>query len=142
MEFPLGSADVEVKYVHDQERFAIEQNQVASDHDMLAIRRRWRQTPLQVARANHNLRAQSRRQSPADDELALQARWKAIPLGQPGRQVIMVLAVPAPHLIAVMVGIGVTVVILIVPATMPVIVVVAILLIVAVPVPLRYGYAR
>jgi hypothetical protein len=133
-----------VKYIHDQERSAIEQNEVASDHDMLAIRRRRRQTPLQVARADYNLSSQSLRKSPADDELALQTRWKAIALGQPGRQVIMVLAVPAPHLIVVVVGIGVTVVIPLVPSIMPmpVIVVVAILLVVAVPVALRYGYAR
>jgi hypothetical protein len=133
-----------VKYVHDEERSAIEQNNVAPDHDMFAIRRRRRQTPLEVARANHNFRSQPRRQSPADDELALQAGWQAVPLRQSGRQVIMVLAVPAPHLIAVVVGIGVTVVISIVPASMPVaviVVIVAIMLVVAVPVPLGYGYA-
>ena len=48
-------ADLEVENVHDQERSAIQQNDVAADHDVLAIRRGRRKVPLQIAGATHNL---------------------------------------------------------------------------------------
>jgi hypothetical protein len=54
-------ADLEMKNVHDQERSAIEQNDVAPDYDVLAIRRRRRKTPLEVVGTTHNLFPQSGR---------------------------------------------------------------------------------
>ena len=73
--------------------------------------------PLQVARTNHNLRSQPRRQSAADHQLALKSRWQPIALGQAGRQMVMVLAVPATDLVAIVVRIAVAVVVFLVAST-------------------------
>jgi hypothetical protein len=135
-----------VKHIHYHERSAIEQNNVAADHDMLAIRRRRRKMPLQVARTNHNLRSQTRRQRAANHQLALQSRWQPIALGQARRQMVMVLAVAASHLVAVVIGIRMSVVVFIVvfivafSVTVPMIVVIVpIVFVVTLSVILRYG---
>jgi hypothetical protein len=128
-----------VKHIHDHEGSAVEQNDVASDYDVLALRRWRRQAPLEVLRATHNLFLQSGGQRATHHQLALESGRQAIALGQAGRQMIVVIAVPAAHLVAVVVGIGVAAVLLIfvmafAVAMAMVIVIVAILFIVAVPV--------
>jgi len=44
----LWLADPEVKNIHDQERFAVEQNHAASDYYVLAIGRRRRKAALKI----------------------------------------------------------------------------------------------
>jgi hypothetical protein len=102
-------SNLQVKHIHHYKSSAIQQNDVASDHDMLAIRWRRRKVPLQIVGAAHNLPSQSGRQSAADYQLTLQPRWQPVAFGQARRQVIVVFAVPAAHFVAVVIGIGVTV---------------------------------
>jgi len=132
--YPSDLPDFQVKHIHYQERSAVEQNDMPANQDMLAIRRRRRQMPLQVPGTNHNLRSQPGRQSATHHQLALQPRWQAITLGQTWRQVLIVFAVPAAHLVAIVVGIGMSIMILIVASTVlpAVLVVDAIFLIVTV----------
>jgi len=128
-----------VKNIHHHKRSPIEQNDVAADHDVLALRRRRGEAALEVLRAAHNLFLQSGRQSAAHYELALESGRQAIALGQAWRQVLIVLAVPASHFVAVVIGIRITTVILSMAFTVSVamiVVIVAILFIVAVTVPL------
>src|SRR5260370_23495531 len=104
---------------------------------MLGIWWRWRQPPLKVLGATHNLFLKSRRQSAPPYKLGFKAGGQAVALGQARRKMLVVLAVPAGHLVAVVIGIRITAVILIMafPVSMAVIVViVAILFIVTVTV--------
>jgi ABC-type multidrug transport system fused ATPase/permease subunit len=144
----LRLAYVEMKYIHDQESSAIQQNDVAADHYVLALWRRRRQAPLEVLWATYNLLLQAGRQSAPHHQLALQAGRQAIALGQAGRQVIAVLAIPAPHLVAVVVRVRVAAVIFIfifirivafAVSMAMIVVIVAILLIVAVTIALGNG---
>jgi hypothetical protein len=139
-----------MKHIHHHKRSAIEQNHVTADHDMLAIRRRRWKVALQISGTMHNFRPKSWRQSAADDQLALKARWQSITLGQAGRQMLIIRAVPASHLVAVVIGIGATIVsaimlaivVFFVPSimftAMVLIVIVAIVLVVTVAMILRY----
>jgi ABC-type multidrug transport system fused ATPase/permease subunit len=132
-------ADLEVKNIHNQKRSAIEQNNVAADHNVLAIRRRRRKVPLEIVGATHNFFPQSGRQRAPHYELTLKTGRQPITLGQARRQVFVVLAIPASHLVAVVVGIRLTVAIFIVAFTVSVaviVVIVAILFVVAVTMPL------
>jgi hypothetical protein len=98
-----------MKNIHYQKRSAVEQNNVAADYHVLAIRRRRRQLPLQVARTMHNHSSQAGGQSAADDQLALKTGREPVTPGKSGRQMIMVLPIPTPHFVAIMVGIRMTV---------------------------------
>jgi hypothetical protein len=103
--------DLEVKHIHDEQRFAIEQDNVAADHDVLAIRWRRRKTPLQIFGTTDDSLLQSRRERATHDQLALKTRRQPIAFRQTRRQMFIVLAIPAAHLIAVMIGIGAAVVV-------------------------------
>jgi hypothetical protein len=136
-----------MKHIHYHKRSAIEQNHVAADHDMLAIRRRRRKVAFQISGTMHNFRPQSWRQSTTHDQLALEARWQSIALGQAGRQMLIIRSVPASHFVAVVIGIGATIVsaimVFFVPSTMftamILVVIVAIVLVVTVAMILRYS---
>jgi hypothetical protein len=135
-----------MKHIDYHKRSAVEQNHVAADHHMLAIRRRRRKVALQISGTMHNFRPKSWRQSAADDQLPLKSRWQSIALGQAGRQMLIIRAVPASHLVTVVIGIGVTIVsafvIFFVPSTvitaMILVIIVAIVLVVTVSMILRY----
>lgn len=131
-------ANLDVKNVHHNERPAIEQDHVAADDYMLALRRRRRQASHEIVGTAHNLFSQARGQRSSHHQLALEARWEPIALGQPRRKMPVVLVVPAAHLIPVVIGVGVAAVVLVVAVTVLVIIVTVVLL-VAVSVPLGYG---
>jgi hypothetical protein len=69
-----------VKHIHDKERFAIEQNHMAPDQDVLTVGwRRWKAV-FHILGAPQHFLSQSGRQSSAHDKLALQARWEPVAL--------------------------------------------------------------
>lgn len=91
--------------------------------------------PLQIYWAMYDSRSQSWRQSTANNQLALKARWQPVALGKAGRQMIMVIAVPSAHRFAVVIGIAVSIMIAIVvffmaSTVIPAMIVIAIFLVV------------
>jgi hypothetical protein len=67
-------------------------------------RRRW-QAPLQFNRTGHHLLPQSRRQSSPHTQLAFQAGRQTISLGQPRRQTIALITIPAPHFVTIVIAV-------------------------------------
>jgi hypothetical protein len=79
------------------------QHHMPADELMAAVRRRRRQTPFQLFRAPIHLFPEARRQRAPRLKLPFQSRRQPVPLGQAGRQMIVVIAIPGPHLVAIMI---------------------------------------
>jgi hypothetical protein len=137
-----------VKHIYDSEAPDIDQHDVAADELVTAVGRRRRQSPLKVFRATLHLLAETRRQCAPRLKLPFQSRRQLVALGQPGRQMVAMVAIPGPHLVAVAIVVAavlfvplVLIVTIPVPVvSIPVSVVIAIVMFVvtvAVPVPLH-----
>jgi hypothetical protein len=90
-----------VKDVNDREAPGVEQNQAATDYDVAAIGWWRRQSALQFRRTRLILLSQTGRKRAVDHQLSFQAGRQAVALGESGRKVIMMVAIPASHLIAI-----------------------------------------
>jgi hypothetical protein len=121
--------DVEMKNVGDLEVGAVIQHQIPADHDVNKVRWWRRKHHLEFARARLHSAAQAERQSPVDDQLALQAGRQVISLGQPRRQMAVVLVIPATE-VAVVIGIAE----MVMPVSVFVFALVAAVMVVAMPV--------
>jgi len=109
-----------VEHVEHGISLAIHQDDVAADDDVLAVRRRGRQSALQIVGAVIHAVAQPRRQSSARLQLFFQARRQGVALGEPGGQVVPPSAVPIANLLAVAVGKPFLVFLIAVPVTLAV----------------------
>ena len=87
-------ATFEVENVHDYIGSAIYQDKMPCNQDVRAVRRRWRESPLQVFGTRLKAFLQPRRERSAPHELLFQSRGKAIFFGQSWRQVAFVAAIP------------------------------------------------
>jgi hypothetical protein len=102
-----------VKNVHHHETSGVHQNNVAADDGMPAIGRRRRQPPFQIIGAGLHLFAQARRKSAAHHELSFEPGRQPVPLGEPGREAVAMVAIPPAHLIAIVIVVTVAVSVLI-----------------------------
>lgn len=75
--------NLKMKNARDLKIGAINQNQIAANHNMPEVRRRRRENSLQVHGDGLYLLLQPRRQSPIHHELPLQSRRQTISFGQP-----------------------------------------------------------
>ena len=114
----------------------IYQHDIAANHDVGIVRRRWRKHRFQLTGTGLNLFLKAGRQSPIDNQLSLEPRRKAVALGQTGRQVRRVRPIPIAGRVAVMIGIPVVVFFVAFAVAMVIIVIVAIVFLVAAAVPL------
>ena len=89
--------ELQVKYIHDQEGSAVQENDVASDESVFALRRRRRQFPLQFYRDDINPRSQARWQRPSHLKLPLQSWRQTIAIGKSPRQILSMFVVPDVH---------------------------------------------
>src|SRR5215472_3989975 len=77
-----------------------------------------RQTVLQFLGAGLHLLPQARGKRAAQAQLAFEAGRKLISLGQAGRQIIVLVLIPVPHLIAVLIAVVLPLVVVIVAVVM------------------------
>jgi hypothetical protein len=73
-----------MKDVHDDICFVVQQNDVSSDYDVCAVRRRRRQTPHQFLGTGLDAFLEACRKRAAPHELLFQTGRQLIFLGQPG----------------------------------------------------------
>jgi len=126
-----------VQYIRNLKVGSIEQNQIATDHNVRIVRRRRRQFPFQVGRAGLHLLLKSWRQRSTNHELALQSRWKAVALGQTWWEMPVVSTVPTAGRLTIVIGIAIVVVAASMTISMAsIIVVIAIVFLVAVTISL------
>lgn len=85
---------VEVEYVGYLKADSVHKDQVSANKDVCVIRRRGRKHNFQFTRARFHLSAQAGRQSSIHDQLPLEPGRQTIPLGQAGRQIRVVRAIP------------------------------------------------
>jgi hypothetical protein len=91
--------------VQNHMRSAIEQNDVSADQDVVAVgRRRWQMADKFLG-AGTNFPHQARRKRAAHSELARQSRWQLVALGEPGRKMIVMVAVPGMHPIPILIAV-------------------------------------
>ena len=141
--YQAGSVDFEVKDIRDLEARPVEQHQVATDDHVSIVWGRRRQSAFQFGRAGMHLVAKTDGQIAMNHDLALESGRQAVALGQAGREMVVMIVVPATHCIAIVIGIAAAAVILFMPAAVPMVaifvIVVAIVLVVTVPVILGYS---
>lgn len=73
---------------------AIQQHNVPSNQHISAIRRRRRQTPFQIFRARSDFLLESWRKGAALHKLPFQSRRQTVSLGEPGRKIALMAAIP------------------------------------------------
>jgi hypothetical protein len=137
--------NIKLEDIHNLKIRPIEQNQIAADYDVRIIRRRRREHTLQIGRARLHPFLKPRGQRSVHHQLALQSRRKTIALGEAGRKIRVMIAVPAANLIAIMIVIAVmvtTVAASVATSMAPVIIVGAILVFMTVPVALGHCDGR
>jgi hypothetical protein len=100
---------LEVENIQHQEAAAVHQYDVPADEEVGGTRGRRRQTHFQFSRARDHLFLQPWREGSAYAELPFQSRRQPIALGEPGREVIALLAIPSAHFVAVVVAVVVPV---------------------------------
>ena len=108
----------EVENINHYEALAIHQHNVSADHSMFVAWRRWWQLLFEFVGTGPDLRTQINRQHCIDDESSLQSRGQPVTLRQAGRQVLVVLVVPAAHHFVVVTAIPVSPVVIVVTITM------------------------
>jgi hypothetical protein len=91
--------------VEDYKRLAIQQYDAISDRDVLAARRRGRQTTYEISRARSDLVPQAGGKRASHTELSFQPGRQTVLLGKPRREVAPILAIPRCHLIMVVAGV-------------------------------------
>ena len=104
-----GLRNFKMENARDLEIGAIDQNQIAADHDMPKVRRRRRENLLQVHGDGLYLLLQARGQSPVHHELPLQTRRQTIPFRQSRGETRSVIPIPAVNPVAVIVGTAVAI---------------------------------
>ena len=82
---------------------AIQQHKVPSNQHICAIRRRWWQTPFQIFRAWSDFFLESRRKGAALHKLPFQSRRKTVSLGNPGRKIVLMAAIPFADRVSVLI---------------------------------------
>jgi hypothetical protein len=100
---------LKVENIHDQKRPSVQKDYMSTDQNVLATGRRRGQAAFQVVGTMVELLAQTGWKRAAHNKLSLQARRQLITFGEAGRKVVMVLTVPATHLVTIMVTIAVTI---------------------------------
>lgn len=139
-----------MEHVGHLEADSVHEHQISADEYVAIARIRRRKHNLQLLRARLHSAAKSRRQSSIDDQLTLESRRQAIPLGQAARQMRIVGAIPivnipvaisvvaAPVTIAVFAGfMPMTVTFM---AILPAVAIIPIVFIVAVAMALRHRH--
>jgi hypothetical protein len=124
--------------VCDLKIYAIDQDQIAADHNVRVIRRRRREHHFEFPRAGLHFLLKARRQSSTNHQLALQSGRKTIAFGQAGWEMGVVSAIPVVD-VAIMIGINLVAVTLVVAFAMTIAVVVVIAIVFVVAVTLSYG---
>ncbi len=123
--------NIEMKDVGDLEVGAIHEHQVAADYDVRVIRRRRRKHYFEFMRAGPHLSPHIHWHKPANYDLALHSGRKTVAIGQAGRKMLVVRAIPAAGGVAIVIGIAAVVMFAVVFAVM--FAIVAAFMIVAVP---------
>src|SRR5579863_4018429 len=83
---------------------AIQQNNMAANHNVLAVRRWRRQLPFQFHGQWLDAFLQTWRQGASFGELPFQSRWQSVFLGQPRGKRVLVVVVPGAHSVSVMIA--------------------------------------
>ena len=89
--------NLEVEYVDNYVAFLVQQDNVSSNKDIHAIRRRWRQPALKFFGTRLDSLLQPRRKRTAPHELFFQSRGQAIFLDKAGGKVLLILVIPSPN---------------------------------------------
>jgi hypothetical protein len=82
---------------------AIEQNNVSANQHVCAIRRWWREPPLEIFGTGLKAFLESGREGAALYKLSFQPRRQPVFLGKPRRKTTLVVVVPSTHNLAVMI---------------------------------------
>jgi hypothetical protein len=121
-----------VKYVHHREALDVKKNNVATDYGVTAIRWGRRQPPFEIVWAAFNLLSQSRRKRAAHHKLPFKAGRQPVTFGQPGREVVAMIAIPGAHLVSVMIVVTATVIVS-VPISILIVVLIAMFIVTVAP---------
>ncbi len=108
---PARALQFEMKDVENDVGPPVQQNDVCTDDDMCAIRRRRGQLSCQFRRAGLNFLLQTRRERATTNELPFETGRQLISLGEPGRQIGAMFCIPVAHFFPVAIAIvGVSVI--------------------------------
>jgi hypothetical protein len=101
--------------VHNHICSAIYQNNVPPNQHMRAIRRRWRQPPLEIFGARLESFLKPWRERAAPYQLFFQSGGQPVSLSKPRRKVTLVVVIPSAHNLTVMILIELFVAVVIIP---------------------------